>query len=199
MRILVVDSHPLIRDGVRAALAGAGVADSIAEAADGEAAMRQVELFRPRVLLLGEHGALGFLRQLREQHPQVRVLVLSRAPLAEIVPALSAGAHGYLSGASTAAELARAVHEILDGPVLPAELAAAVLGELRQAADRPRLTARERDVLRCLAEAYDNDEIAAELGIAVRTVNRHLEAIRDKLGTRRRSHLVRLARAAHAM
>ncbi|MBE1461655.1 response regulator transcription factor [Kibdelosporangium phytohabitans] len=89
-------------------------------------------------------------------------------------------------------------------PVLSHASAAGVLPGLRDhvsRADAPdirRLTARERDVLRCLAKAYDNHEIAAEPGIAVRTVNRHLEAIGGKLGTRRRSHLVRLARTAHA-
>ena len=174
MRVLVVDSQPLTRDGVRVGLVGAGVA--VAEAADVDTAARLVATFRPRVVLLGDHGALGFIRELRERHPEVRVLVLSQAPPDENLPAIRAGAHGCVSRTSTSAELVRAVMDAGEPGI-------------------GRLTARERDVLRCLAEAYDNHEIGAELGIAVRTVNRHLEAIRAKLGTRRRSHLVRLARA----
>lgn len=197
MRVLVVDSQPQTRDGVRMDLVGAGVVDAVAEAADIATAAPLVATFRPHVLLLGDHGALGFIRELRERHTEVRVLVLSQAPPAEILPAIRAGAHGYISRASTSAELARAVTDVRDGPVVP-ERDAVVIGEPCPAAGIRRLTARERDVLRCLAEAYDNHEIGAELGIAVRTVNRHLEAIRAKLGTRRRSHLVRLARTAHA-
>ncbi|MFC5104487.1 response regulator transcription factor [Kibdelosporangium philippinense] len=77
------------------------------------------------------------------------------------------------------------------GPVLPAELAAHLIGELHRHA-RP-LTSRERDVLRCPANGYDNQEIAMQLHIAVRTVNRHLENIRDKLGRTRRCDLIRIA------
>ena len=84
---------------------------------------------------------------------------------------------------------------VLTGPVLPADLAAHLIGELH-ASSRP-LTIRERDVLRCLAKGYDNREIADELHIAVRTVNRHLENIRAKLGHHRRSALIRVARSHH--
>lgn len=71
----------------------------------------------------------------------------------------------------------------------PAELAAHLIGALRQ--ETRSLTAREREVLDCLAKGYDNREIADDLGITVRTVNRHLENIREKLGHRRRSALIR--------
>nr|WP_198151906.1 response regulator transcription factor [Kibdelosporangium sp. MJ126-NF4] len=198
MRVLVVDHHPVTRDGVGLCLTKAGVAQSIADTSDIDEAQSLLEEFRPDVVSLGYHGALGFIRHLRERHPAVRVLVLSHAPLVEIVPAIRAGAHGYVSKAAPGTALAEAVTQVIDGPVLPNELAALIVDQFRRTEDLPRLTPRERDVLRCLAKAYDNDEIADELGIAVRTVNRHLETIRDKLGTRRRSHLMRLARAFHA-
>ncbi|MCE7003206.1 LuxR C-terminal-related transcriptional regulator [Kibdelosporangium philippinense] len=152
MRVLLVDNQ----SSTRASLAGAGLD---AESADIATAAQQVAAFRPQVLLLGDHRALRFISELRDRHPEVRVMVLSQTPPAEVLLTFRDGYHDEGLG---------------------------------------RLTAREQDVLRCLAKAYDNDEIADELGIAVRTVNRHLEAIRGKLGTRRRSHLVRLARTAHA-
>ncbi|SDW50541.1 DNA-binding response regulator, NarL/FixJ family, contains REC and HTH domains [Amycolatopsis xylanica] len=198
MRVLVVDHHPVTRDGVGLCLTSAGIARSIEGASDADEALPLLEEFRPDVVSLGQHRALGFIRHVRDRHPGVRVLVLAHAPLAEIVPAIRAGAHGYVSKATTGAALAGAVTQVLHGPVVPAELAALIAGEFGQSEYRPWLTARERDVLSCLAKAYDNQEIAAELGIAVRTVNRHLETIRDKLGTRRRSHLMRFARTGHA-
>jgi DNA-binding NarL/FixJ family response regulator len=105
---------------------------------------------------------------------------------------LRAGAHGCVGKAATAPELAAAVEAVLTGPVLPAELAAHLIGELHRST--PPLTNRERDVLRCLAKGYDNREIAEDLDIAPRTVNRHLENIRGKLGHHRRSELIRIAR-----
>jgi DNA-binding NarL/FixJ family response regulator len=83
---------------------------------------------------------------------------------------------------------------VIDGPVVPADLAAQLVTEFQRDTS---LTARERDVLRALARGFDNQEIAAELAISIRTVNRHLESIRDKLGTRRRSELMRIARERH--
>lgn len=148
-------------------------------------ACRAVDQVRPDVALIDlrlrphieeptGHG-IGVIRHLRQRRPEVRVLVLSQAGPEELLAAI------------------QAVAAVLTGPVLPAELAAYLIGELHRHS-RP-LTSRERDVLRCLANGYDNREIATQLRIAVRTVNRHLENIRDKLGQNRRSDLIRIARA----
>ncbi|MCK2241580.1 MULTISPECIES: response regulator transcription factor [unclassified Crossiella] len=191
MTVLVVDDHPVTREGVRVGLARAG--HTVLEAGDLTAARQAVHAHRPAVVLLDLHlaGADGvdLVGELREHSPDTRILVLSQAPLTEVLRAIRAGAHGYVPKSAPSAELAAAVTAVRAGPVFPAELAAAIVAE----ADRPRLTARELDVLRCLAKSYDNREIAEELGIALRTVHRHLDAVRDKLGTRRRSQLIRLA------
>jgi DNA-binding NarL/FixJ family response regulator len=195
MRVLVVDDHPVTRDGVRAGLDGFGTA--VSEAGDAETARNAVLADRPDVVLvdlrLGSDDGVDFVHYLAGNHPLIRILVLSQCPLADVVRAIRAGAHGYVSKSATSAQLRSAVTGVLAGPVVPPELAVHLVGEFRQAA----LTPRERDVLRALARGYDNREIAGELGIAVRTVNRHLESIRDKLGTRRRSELVRIARDGH--
>jgi DNA-binding NarL/FixJ family response regulator len=200
VRVLVVDDHPVTRDGVRTGLERDGRVVVVAEAADVRAACRLAEQLRPEIAVVdlrldtGGHG-VDVIRYLRRHLPTVRILVLSQADPAELVTAIRAGAHGCVSKAATSAELAAAVTGVLTGPVLPAELAAHLIGELRRES-RP-LTGREREVLHCLAKGYDNHEIADQLGIAVRTVNRHLENFRDKLGRRRRSELIRIARDRH--
>lgn len=195
-RVLIVDDHPTTRDGVRSGLERAGQV-VVAEAADARTACLLAERERPEVavvdLRLGDAGhGLDVIRYLRERLPAVRILVLSQADPPELAAAVRAGAHGCVGKAATAPELAAAVVAVLTGPVLPAELAAHLIGELRQ--DAHPLSTREREVLCCLAKGYDNREIAEELGIAVRTVNRHLENIRTKVGHRRRSELIRMAR-----
>jgi DNA-binding NarL/FixJ family response regulator len=142
-------------------------------------------------LRLGDEQGVELIEYLARHRPQTRVLVLSQASPGEVLAAMKAGAHGYVSKAATTAELTHAVLAVLDGPVLPPEIAARLVGEFQH---RSTLTVREREVLGCLARGYDNREIAEELGVAVRTVNRHLENIREKLGSRRRSELIRLAR-----
>jgi DNA-binding NarL/FixJ family response regulator len=94
---------------------------------------------------------------------------------------------------ATGAELVEAVVAITSGPVLPASIAARIFGEFQRAEHPAQLTAREREVLRCLARGYDNRDIAETLNISIRTVNRHLENIRNKVGQHRRSDLFQLA------
>ncbi|MBW4718115.1 response regulator [Saccharothrix obliqua] len=197
VRVLVVEDHPVTRDGVRAALERDGRAVVVAEAVDVRSACSAADRARPEVAVVdlrlgGRECGEDVIRHLRRHLPAVRVLVLSQADPEDVVAAIRAGAHGYVSKAATSDELARAVRTVRTGPVLPAELAAHLIGELRHEA-RP-LTGREREVLHCVAKGYGNREIADELGIAVRTVNRHLENIRDKLRARRRSQLIRIAR-----
>lgn len=203
VRVLVVEDHPVTRDGVRTGLEREG--HTVVEAADARSACLLAEQVRPEVAVVdlrlqnrdghpAGHG-VEVIRYLRQHLPTVRILVLSQADPDELASAIRAGAHGCVSKAATAVELARAVAAVLMGPVLPPELAAHLIGELQQET-RP-LTKREREVLHCLAKGYDNAEIADELGIAVRTVNRHLENLRTKLGDRRRSELIRIARNRH--
>lgn len=205
VRVLVVDDHPVTRDGVRTALDRDGRAVVVAEAADAVTACLLADRVRPDVALVdlrlesrdGQPAGDGLdvIRHLRRQWPEVRILVLSQADPHDVLPAIRAGAHGWITKAATSAELGDAVAAVLGAPVIPAELAAHLIGALHR--ETPPLTGREQDVLRCLAKGYDNREIAEELDVAVRTVNRHLENIRGKLGRHRRSELIRIARGLH--
>jgi DNA-binding NarL/FixJ family response regulator len=201
VRLLVIEDHPITRDGVRTGLERDGRVTVVGEAADVPAACRLADRLQPDVALVdlrlgpGAGSGVDVIGYLRTHWPDIRILVLSQGEPAEFLAAVRAGAHGCVSKATTAAELTAAVEAVLTGPVLPADLAAHLIGELHESS-RP-LTTRERDVLRCLAKGYDNREIADELHIAVRTVNRHLENIRAKLGHHRRSVLIRVARNHH--
>ncbi|RJQ73826.1 DNA-binding response regulator [Pseudonocardiaceae bacterium YIM PH 21723] len=199
MRVLVVDDHPVTRDGVRNGLARARADWQLGEAGDLTTARAAIAADPPDVILVdllldGRNDGIELIAEVSTDHPAVRLLIVSQAPMADVLDGIRAGAHGYVGKSATAAQLAVAVAEVLEGPVLPAELAAAIVGDLHRGGGRPGLTPREQEVLHCLAKGYDNREIAEDLGIALRTVSRHLDAIRTKLGTRRRSELIRLAR-----
>ncbi|MBB5803171.1 DNA-binding NarL/FixJ family response regulator [Saccharothrix ecbatanensis] len=196
VRVLVVDDHPITRDGVRAGLERSGRAVVVAEAADAPTACLLADQVPIDVALvdlrLARDSGLDVIHHLRSHWPAVRILVLSQALPREVLTAIRAGAHGWITKAATSIELGEAVTAVLTTSVIPAELAAHLVGELHR--QTPPLTGREQDVLRCLAKGYDNREIAEDLGIALRTVNRHLENIRAKFGRHRRSELIRIAR-----
>jgi DNA-binding NarL/FixJ family response regulator len=195
VRVLIVEDHPVTRAGVRASLADDPRVMVVGEADNAAMACRLLDVELVHVVLvdlrLGDEQGVELIEHLARHRPQTRLLVLSQASPGEVLAAMKAGAHGYVSKAATTAELTHAVLAVLDGPVLPPEIAARLVGEFQH---RSTLTGREREVLGCLARGHDNREIAEELGVAVRTVNRHLENIREKLGSRRRSELIRLAR-----
>jgi len=200
VRVFVVDDHPVVRDGMRADLERSGRISVAGEAGDAESALARVAEARPDVVLLdlrltarSNRPALDLLRRIVALLPETRVLVVSQAGENEALPALRAGAHGYLPKSATAAELVDAVLAVREGPVLPASLAARIFAEF-QSAPGDRLTPRQQEVLGWLARGYDNRDIADAMGISIRTVNRHLEDIRDRLGHRRRSDLMRAAR-----
>lgn len=130
------------------------------------AAARELAALRPDVALVDLGLADGDGRvEIAAMPADTRIIVMSQAPVGAAVEAIRAGAHGYLDKGSTADQVAQAVHAVLTGPVL-----------------------------RALATGYDNREIAEDLGISVRTINRRLENIRAKLGAHRRSELIRYGR-----
>lgn len=190
IRVIIVEDHPMTRDGIRACVEKGGRAVVVGEAGS-VAAAKELAALRPDVALvdLGLEDGDGRV-VIAAMPPGTRVVVMSQAPVVAVVEAIRAEAHGYLDKGSTADQVAQAVHAVLAGPVLPPEVAAMVIGAFQ----RGELTPREQEVLRALAKGYDNREIAEDLGISVRTINRHLENIRAELGTHRRSELIRYGR-----
>ena len=205
IRVLIVDDHAVVREGLRTFLE---LQDGIAvagEAADGEQAVMQAEALRPDVVLMDlvmpRLDGVGAMRELRRRLPQARVIVLtSFAEDERLLPAIQAGAAGYLLKNVAPAELARAVRaahagEALIDPVIAARLVDAIA----QPAGEPvpeRLTAREQEVLALIARGYSNKRIALELGIAEKTVKTHVGHVLAKLGVSDRTqaavHAVRM-------
>ncbi len=204
LKVVVVDDHPMWRDGVRADLEADGRARVVGEAADVEAAVEVAMRERPDLVLLdlnmpGLPGMVA-IRRIAEKLPGTRMLVLSAsAAEPDVLEAVKAGASGYLLKSATGTELVAAVHQVAEGePVFSPSLAALVLGEFRRVAagggDRGQdLTERETEVLRLVAKGYTYAEIADRLVISVRTVQNHVQSILGKLQLRGRYELMRYA------
>jgi two-component system, NarL family, response regulator LiaR len=189
--ILVADDHPVVRQGLRTFLATQEDLDVVGEAATcTEAAERAAEL-RPDVVLLdlvmpGGDG-IEAARKIRDASPRSKVIVLTSYPDdATVLPALEAGAAGYLLKDIEPQELADGVRRVHRGEsLLHPAVAPRVIREAvgpGTASAREALTPRELDVLRLLARGLPNKLIARELGIAERTVKTHVSSILAKLG-----------------
>ncbi|MGK8521125.1 response regulator [Nocardia asteroides] len=205
--VMVVDDHPMWRDGVSRDLTEAGF--RVTATADGVgAAARRAGAVRPDVVLMDMqlpdgNGAQATAEVLRVS-PQSRVLVLSAsAERDDVLDAIKAGASGYLVKSASAAELVDAVRATAAGQaVFTPGLAGLVLGEYRRMATtparpdephRPALTERETEVLRMVAKGLSAKQIAARLGLSHRTVENHVQATLRKLQLANRVELTRYA------
>jgi len=202
VRVMVVDDHPVWRDGVRGDLEASGRAVVVAEAADGGEAIERAREVMPELVLMDLNlptvRGVEAIRRIVEESPHVKVLVLSAsAEEADVLEAVKVGASGYLLKSATAAEVAEAVTRVRAGePVFSPSLAALVLGEFRRmssAATEPGLTARETEVLKLVAKGYTYREIADKLVISVKTVQNHVQNILTKLQLSKRYELMRYA------
>jgi DNA-binding NarL/FixJ family response regulator len=203
IRVLVVDDHPVWRDGVRSDLEGAGVATVVGEASDGGEAVELARTEMPDVVIMDLNLPMvkgsEATRRIVEESPHVRVLVLSASgEEADVLEAVKAGARGYLLKSATSEEIVDAVRRVHGGEaVFTPSLAGLVLDEFQRLAskdpDEPDLTARENEVLRLVAKGYTYREIAEKLFISVKTVQNHVQNILTKLQLRRRYELMRYA------
>jgi DNA-binding NarL/FixJ family response regulator len=203
IRIMVVDDHPIWRDGVARDLSERGF-EVVATAADGPAALRIVPAARPHVVLMDLHlgcaSGVDTTRRIIEGWPEVRVLVLSASgEHADVLAAVGAGASGYLTKSASVEELADAVCRTATGDaVFTPGLAGLVLGEYRRMAleprtDAPVLTDRETAVLRQVATGRTARQIADALVISHRTVENHVQSTLRKLQLHNRVELARYA------
>ncbi len=203
IRVMVVDDHPVWRDGVKSDLEASGTAQVVGEAADGGEAIERALDLMPEVVLmdlqLPNLSGVEAIKRIVEQSPHIKILVLSAsAEEADVLEAVKAGAAGYLLKSSTAEELVDAVARVRTGePVFTSSLAGLVLDEFRRIArndpSEPGLTARENEVLKLVAKGYTYPEIGEKLFISTKTVQNHVQNILIKLQLKKRYDLMRYA------
>jgi len=203
IRVAIVDDQTLIREGLASLLALMPGLTVVGKAADGREALTLVAELSPDVVLMdvrmpGMNGVAA-TREIRARYPHTRVIVLTTFDNDEYVfESLRAGASGYLLKNADPDHLAAAIRAVHAGDSI---LDPAVTEKVIRRATRPetepvlteRLTRREREVLRLMAEGATNAEIAARLCLAEGTVRNHVSRILGKLGARGRAHAVRLA------
>jgi DNA-binding NarL/FixJ family response regulator len=205
IRVLIVDDHAILREGVRALLQLHADIEVVGEAGDGTAAIEKVGSLDPDVVLMDIAmpglGGIEAALELKKLGKRAKVLILSQYEDREYVRRLlKAGVAGYVLKKSAGAELAnsiRAVHR--GGLVLDPEVARAAMeggnpaapGEAADPYDT--LTDREKQVLKLVAEGHSNKEVAEVLGISVKTAMSHREHVMEKLGVHNRTELVRFA------
>ena len=191
IRVLLVDDHAVVREGLRTFLELQDGIEVVGEAGDGNEGVAAAERLRPDVILMDlvmpRLDGVGAMRELRRRMPSVRVIVLtSFTDDAKLLPAVQAGAAGYLLKNAQPRELARAVRAAHAGEaVLDPHVAARLLDSIARPADRApgeELTPREREVLGLLGRGFSNKRIALELGIAEKTVKTHVGHVLAKLG-----------------
>jgi DNA-binding NarL/FixJ family response regulator len=205
VRVMVVDDHPMWRDGVARDLTEAGYT-VVAAVGEGAQAVRVAAATRPDVVVLDlqlpDLSGVEVIRGLLAAHPPVRVLMLSASgEQQDVLDAVKAGATGYLLKSAGRADFLDALRRTAEGDaVFTPGLAGLVLGEYRRlataptpAADTPRLTDRETEVLRLVAKGLSYKQIAERLVVSHRTVQNHVQNTLGKLQLHNRVELVRYA------
>jgi DNA-binding NarL/FixJ family response regulator len=205
--VMVVDDHPMWREGVARDLTEAGFS-VVATASNGTEALSRARAVRPQVVVLDLQipapNGVEVTAALVKDDPAVRVLILSASGEQEdVLEAVKAGATGYLVKSASRSELVSAVSRVAEGDtVFTPGLAGLVLGEYRRLSDAPaasadpdlpRLTERETEVLRLVAKGLSYKQIAARLFLSHRTVQNHVQNTLRKLQLHNRVQLVRYA------
>jgi len=190
IHVLIVDDHAVVREGLRAFLELQDGIEVIGEAGDGREAIEEAGRLRPDVILMDlvmpRLDGVEAMRELRERVPAARVIVLTSFPDDKrLVPALRAGAAGYLLKNVEPQELARAIRLAEAGEAMIDSAVAARLVEALvevRGDEGPKLTRREQEVLELIGRGLANKRIALELGIAEKTVKTHVGHVLAKLG-----------------
>jgi two-component system response regulator NreC len=205
LRLLIADDHAVLREGLKLLLDGHEGLEVVAVAVDGEEALSKAQALRPDLVLLDvampNMDGLAAARRIKEAVPETKVIILTVHDKEDYVfQALKAGASGYLLKESGSAEILAAIRAVAAGEYYLSPRISRTLIEdlLRAEGRRPRegaeiLSAREREVLRLIAEGTNNREIASSLCLSPKTVENHRANIMRKLGVHNRVALIKTA------
>lgn len=198
IRLVIADDHLVVRDGLRGMLESQPDFEVVAEASDGLEAVRLVNDLTPEVVLMDLRmpvmDGVTAIREIKTNQPEVQILVLTTYDSdADILPAIEAGATGYLLKDTSREDLYAAIRATARGEsVIAPGVAARLIGHMRAPAEE-KLTSRELEVLQLVAEGASNSEIAGQLHISQATVKSHLIHIFGKLSVSDRTAAVTVA------
>ena len=205
IRVLIVDDHTIVRDGICALLSLIGDIEVVGDAADGREALGKVRQLAPDVVLMDISMPLmdgrEATRRICKDFPETKVLVLTQYDDREhIFPLIQAGARGFISKFAASSELTSGIRAVYRGDsFMSPSVARVFIEDYQRAASGNRvdpyegLTEREREVLKLVAEGYTTREIADLLVVSPKTVEGHKSSLMSKLGLRNRIELVRYA------
>ncbi|WP_368311771.1 response regulator [Luteibacter sp. CQ10] len=195
IRIMTVDDHPLLREGIAAVIEGQPGLELVGEASNGEEAIERYRELRPDLTLMDLQmpgmGGIAAIEKIRDEFPDARILVLTtyRGDV-QAMRAFRAGAQGYLLKSELRKEMLSTIQQMMDGKRrIPAEIA----NEMAEYAADDELTPRETQVLTRVAMGEANRDVAVALGIAEETVKAHMKSILAKLQANDRTHAVAIA------
>ena len=199
-RVLVVDDHPVFREGLCGVLNSHSSLTVVGEAASLSEALDKLGLCNPDVLItdlrLGEGSGLDLVAQAREQRPDLLMVVISISPdSADVLTAIESGASGYLTKSASREEILHALSEVLQGrSFLHPEVAHVVFARVRTRSPAPEasleMTPRESDILKMLCSGCAPREIGDSLFLSVSTVKTHMRNLYRKLGVNNRTQLL---------
>ena len=203
VRVLLVDDHKVLRDGLRALLEQEADLQVVGEAGTGAQAIDLAKSLAPDVMVLDlglpDMNGLEVIRTIRQHNTEMRIVVLSMYSRREFVaPALAAGCDGYVPKSSTHTSLLQAIRTVLDGErYLHPTAATAFIGSLRDERSEfsqfEALSEREQDVIRLSAQGFTSREIGERLMISSKTVETYRQRAMEKLNIEHRSDLVKFA------
>lgn len=205
IKLLIVDDHPVVRRGISMCLSHHEQLEVVGEAADGREAIRRARELQPDIALMDidmpQMNGLAVAEVLHREMPKLKVLILSMHGNTEyVLRILQSGARGFVLKEAPAEELVRAIETVNNGDAyFSPDVARVALNKFVQGknngGDEAQLTNREREVLTFIADGFSNKEIAAQLGVGVRTVETHRERIMKKLDIHTIAGLTRYALA----